>query len=133
GLLGTGASYDPRDVGAAPAEGTAPLIVDAVGSGVTRAAASQLAAPGGTIVHVGLQDGADGLDTRRLTLSEVTFVGAYCYTRADFAEALALLEQGVVDPAGWCESLPLAEGQAAFRAIDGGAAPAKLVLVPGET
>jgi threonine dehydrogenase-like Zn-dependent dehydrogenase len=111
-------------------ERSAELVIDAVGSGATRAAASALAAPGGTIVHVGLQDGAEGLDTRRLTLQEIAFLGAYCYTAADFAEALRLLAEGTVRGAGWAEVRPLEAGPVAFREIDAGDAPPKIILRP---
>ena len=68
---------------------------------MTRKAASQLINPGGTIVHIGLQDNELGLDTRRLTLQEIKFQGTYCYRNGDFAEALALLsEVRLVDGAG---------------------------------
>ena len=49
------------------------ILIDAVGSGLTRKAASALVRPGGVIVHIGFQDNLDGLDTRRFTLQEITF------------------------------------------------------------
>jgi len=118
--------YDPRTGG--PEDHSIDIVFDAVGSGATRAAASRLVRPGGTIVHVGLQDIAEGLDTRYLTLQEVTFVGTYCYTPADFAEALRLLHTGAVTGAGWTEFRPLEAGAESFRDIDAGAAPPKIVL-----
>ncbi|MEM6974555.1 MAG: alcohol dehydrogenase catalytic domain-containing protein [Pseudomonadota bacterium] len=126
-LLGAGTAYDPRE-GAPIADGRAEVVIDAVGSGQTRAAASAMVIPGGTIVHVGLQNGDAGLDTRRLTLQEITFVGAYCYTHADFDAALSLLASGAVSTSGWSETRPLADGARSFRDIDSGVAPAKVVL-----
>jgi threonine dehydrogenase-like Zn-dependent dehydrogenase len=122
-----GAAYDPTGPDA-PLPGETALVIDAVGSGRTRQAASALVAPGGVIVHVGLQDSAEGLDTRRLTLQEVTLLGSYCYTAADFAAALAFLRAGVIDPDGWSEIRGLATGAQSFRDIDEGRAPAKIIL-----
>ncbi|MEM9781881.1 MAG: alcohol dehydrogenase catalytic domain-containing protein [Pseudomonadota bacterium] len=126
-LLGAGTAYDP--LAETPiAEGRSDVVIDAVGSGPTRAAASALVAPGGTIVHLGLQDNAPGLDTRRLTLQEITLVGVYCYTRADFAAGLDLLASRAITTDGWAQTRPLADGARAFEDIDAGRAPAKLVL-----
>ena len=83
-------SYDP--LGESP-PGMAELVMDCVGSGITRKSASHLAKPGGTVVHVGLQNNQAGLDTRRLTLQEIAFIGTYCYTDADFAEAFRLAQR----------------------------------------
>jgi len=127
GLFAEGV-YDPA---ATPGpESSADLVIDAVGSGRTRAAASTLARPGGAIVHVGLQDNAEGLDTRRLTLWEIAFLGSYCYSHADFVEAVGMLADGRIDGAGWVEARPLDDGPRAFRDVDAGTAPPKIVLVP---
>ena len=64
-----------------PMETTGPvsdIVLDAVGMGPTRKAASEIVRPGGAIVHIGLQDNDPGLDTRRLTLQEIAFIGTYC-------------------------------------------------------
>lgn len=121
-------AYDPLAGG--PVESTVDMVCDAVGSGRTRAAASALVRPGGTIVHVGLQDTAEGLDTRKITLQEITFVGTYCYTPRDFSESLDLLANGVVSGEGWTEIRPLADGPQSFRDVDQGTAPPKIILAP---
>ena len=64
------------------------MIIDAVGSSQTRRYSSQIIRPGGVIVHIGLQDNDSGLDTRRITLQEVTFQGTYCYQTTDFKESI---------------------------------------------
>ena len=84
--------------------------------------------PGGTIVHIGLQEAGDGLDTRYLTLQEVTFAGTYCYSRYDFAAALNLLARGIVQNRDWIEVRPLAEGAQSFMDIHEGNAPPKIIL-----
>lgn len=109
-------------------EASSDLVIDAVGSGRTRAAASALAKPGGQIVHIGLQDREPGLDTRRLTLQEIGFVGTYCYDRRDFARALELLAGGLARDHQWLETRPLDAGAHSFADIhDGNAAP-KIIL-----
>lgn len=106
----------------------ADLVVDAVGSTATRRAASSLAAPGGTIVHVGLQESGDGLDTRSFTLQEITFSGTYCYSRYDFAAALQLLTRGIIGEGNWIELRPLSDGVQSFLDIHEGRAPPKIIL-----
>lgn len=122
----TAMPYDP--ITSPAPDASADLVFDAVGSGRTRAAASAMIRPGGTIIHIGLQDSAPGIDTRRITLQEVAFIGTYCYSDADFAEALDLLESGRITGAGWAEIRPLADGPRSFVDIDQGRAPPKIIL-----
>jgi len=119
-------SYNPLEN--APDSHSVPLVFDAVGTGRTRAASCELVAPGGMILHIGLQDNEAGLDTRYLTLQEVTFKGSYCYSVGDFAEALGLLEAGHITGDGWSQVRPLSEGQASFMDIHEGKAPPKIIL-----
>jgi L-iditol 2-dehydrogenase len=122
--------YAPGEAeGEAPA--SADLVIDAVGSDATRASASRLVRPGGVIVHTGLQGGEAGLNIRRLTLQEVTFIGTYTYTMADFHETVAALASGQLGPLDWFEERPLAAGAAAFADLDQGrCAMPKIVLRP---
>jgi threonine dehydrogenase-like Zn-dependent dehydrogenase len=112
--------------------GQVDIIIDAVGSGATRRAASGLVRPGGVIVHIGLQDNEPGLDTRRITLQEINFQGTYCYRKDDFAEALALLTSGKVSGKGWAEIRHLDEGAQSFLDIHQGKAPPKIILQTGK-
>ena len=113
------------------ANDTAPLVVDAVGFGATRATASALAEPGGVIAHVGLGDDGPGLDVRRLTLQEITFIGTYTYTAQDFRDTAQAIFDGRLGPLDWTEARGLSEGAAAFADLRAGrvAAP-KIVLNP---
>lgn len=111
-----------------PDDGSVDVVFDAVGSGRTRAASCALVRPGGTIVHVGLQDNGDGIDTRRITLQEITFLGTYCYKPDDFAHALHLLETGQVSGDGWTEFRPLDAGAQSFKDVDDGTAPPKIIF-----
>lgn len=117
--------YNPIDN--AP-ESPVELVIDCVGAAITRKSSCELVKPGGTIVHVGLQDNDPGLDTRYLTLQEVSFIGSYCYTNADFAEALDLLAKGHISREGWSEIRPLSEGGRGFEDIHNGKAVPKIIL-----
>jgi len=122
--------YDPIGK-STPAENSFELVIDAVGSGATRKAASAMARSGGVISHIGLQDNEAGLDTRRLTLQEITFIGNYTYNLSDLQAALDLLADGAIGDLSWVETRPLSEGARAFEDIHNArtAAP-KIVLLP---
>ena len=120
-------AYNPMTDGA-PEHKSADLVLDCVGSVATRKAASELIAPGGTIVHVGLQENGDALDTRYFTLQEVTFAGTYCYTPEDFATALELLTKGIVRNKEWIDVRPLEQGAQSFQDIHNGTPFAKIIL-----
>ena len=114
-----------------PGEACAELVMDAVGYAATRTAASRWVAPGGVILHIGLGDGEGGLDVRKATLQEITFIGTYTYTMTDFRSTLAALAAGRLGSLGWVERRPLSGGQAAFQALDRGeVAAAKIALEP---
>lgn len=122
--------YDP-DGKSDPAASSIDLVIDAVGAAQTRAAACRMVTPGGAIVHIGLLPGVEGLDVRKITLQEITFVGTYCYTPLDFRETVAAIADGRLGALSWLEERPLSEGPAAFHDIDAGkTAAAKIVLRP---
>ncbi len=107
------------------------LVIDAVGLAATRAVASVAVRPGGLIVHIGLGEARDGLDIRRMTLQEISFVGTYTYTAADFEQTAAAIFDGRMGALDWIDIRPLSEGARAFDDIrnDGVAAP-KIILRP---
>ncbi len=113
--------------------GSYPLVIDAVGYAVTRATASACAAPGGVIAHVGLGEDTGGLDVRRMTLQEITFIGTYTYTAEDFRQTAQAIFDGRLGSLDWIEQRTLSEGAQAFRDIRSGvvAAP-KIILTPWE-
>lgn len=115
----------------AAAKGAFPIVIDAVGFAATRATACELALPGGVIAHVGLGDDKPGLDVRRLTLQEISFIGTYTYTAQDFRDTAAAIFDGRLGALDWIEERPLSEGFAAFMDLRAGqvAAP-KIVLIP---
>lgn len=107
------------------------LVLDAVGSTATRAAAIAAVQPGGVIAHVGLQNDGGAFDARTLTLSEITFIGVYTYTDSDLRASLAALHDGRLGALDWIERRPLAEGSMAFEDLDAGRTPAaKIILTP---
>jgi alcohol dehydrogenase len=131
--LQCGSIYDPLTNDTTP-DDRFDLVVDAVGSGRTRAYASQKVRAGGVISHIGLQDNEAGLDTRKLTLQEITFIGHYTYNQTDLKAALNLLSSGALGSLDWVESRPLEEGAAAFKDIHTGATAApKIVLHPAHS
>ncbi|MBO28577.1 MAG: galactitol-1-phosphate 5-dehydrogenase [Rhodobacteraceae bacterium] len=113
------------------AEVMCPIVIDAVGYAATRATASALADPGGVIVHIGLGEDAGGLDIRRMTLQEITFIGTYTYTAQDFRDTAQALFDGRLGALDWTETRLLSEGARAFRDIRSGQAAApKIILQP---
>jgi len=122
--------HDPL-AGAGPTAGAIDLVIDGVGLPATRATASAAVRPGGVIVHIGLGSSDGGLDIRRLTLQEVTFIGTYTYTPEDFRQTAAAIFDGRLGPLDWVETRPLSEGARAFADLEAGAVAApKLVLIP---
>jgi L-iditol 2-dehydrogenase len=111
--------------------GFADVVIDAVGNKHTRAAAVRAARPGSVIVHIGLGDGVDGFDARRVTLQEITFVGAYTYTMNDFKETLAAMASGALGNLDWIEARALEDGIQAFDdLLEGRTGAAKIILHP---
>ena len=107
------------------------LVIDGVGFATTRANACAMARPGAVIVHIGLGEATDGLDVRRMTLQEITFIGTYTYTAQDFRDTAQAIFDGRFGPLDWTEQRALKDGQQAFQDIRSGqtAAP-KIILIP---
>ena len=133
-------AFDPRDTAAGkgpapskggPAANSTHFVIDAVGSVHTRKAALEAVRPGGTIMHIGLQDWASEIDMRKLTLAEITLLGTYTYSTADLRATVAALHGGTFGDLAWVEERPLSEGARAFDDLDKGrTAAAKIVLRP---
>ena len=111
-------------------DGEFDLIIDAVGAKATRELSFQLIKPGGVVVHIGLAESGGGVDSRRMTLQEITLIGSYTYTPTDFAAALDSLARGIFGELKWVESRPLEEGAKSFAALAAGKERAgKIVLM----
>ena len=114
-----------------PGDGTIDCVIDGVGYAATRATASALAGPGGVIAHIGLGEATGGLDVRRMTLNEITFIGTYTYTSQDFVDTAEAIFDGRLGSLDWMETRPLSQGQSAFTDIRAGKVPApKIILLP---
>ncbi len=130
-VVGRAGDFRVYDPAAEDGPGDADLVFDAVGSEATRELASATARPGGAILHTGLGSAAGGLDIRRMTLQEITFIGTYTYSAADFRETAAAIFEGCLGALDWAEIRPLSEGARAFADIRAGRAAApKIVLAP---
>ena len=97
--------YDPRQ-SERPWQGEIDLVVDAFGGEATRATASAAVRPGGVVMHIGLAQGTGGLDIRRMTLQEITFIGTYTYTAEDFRETARAIIDGRLGALDWMEIAP---------------------------
>ena len=121
--------FDPTNGGLA--ENSVDVVIDCVGAKPTRRAATAAIRPGGVIVHVGLSDGTDGMDIRKITLQEVTFIGTYTYTAQDFHATVAAMHSGALGHLDWFEERSLSDGAGAFAdLLEGRTASAKIVLRP---
>ncbi|MCP4757349.1 MAG: alcohol dehydrogenase catalytic domain-containing protein [Proteobacteria bacterium] len=106
------------------------LVVDAVGGTATRRLAMEVVKPGGIVVHIGLMDSKGEMDVRKLTLSEIAFLGIYTYTPTDIRAALEMLHRGSLGNLEWVEIRNLADGAKAFDELDKNAtAAAKIVMI----
>lgn len=109
----------------------ADLVIDGVGYTATRSEATRVTRPGGVIMHIGLGDAKGGLDIRRMTLQEITFIGTYTYTSQDFLDTAQAIFDGRMGALDWTEVRPLSEGQKAFNDIRAGrVASPKIILEP---
>ncbi|MBO6757362.1 MAG: alcohol dehydrogenase catalytic domain-containing protein [Roseibium sp.] len=107
------------------------LVIDGVGYAATRASASACVRPGGVIVHIGLGSAEGGLDIRRMTLQEITFIGTYTYTAEDFRATADAMFDGRLGALDWTEIRPLRDGAAAFGDLRAGSVEApKILLTP---
>ena len=131
GRTGACEVYDPPAAESRPENDAFDVVIDAVGGAATRTAAIAAVRPGGVVMHIGLMDSAGEMDVRKMTLSEITFIGTYTYTAVDLRAAVHALHDGALGALDWIEQRPMAEGAAAFRDLDQGrAAAAKIILRP---
>ena len=79
----------------------------------------------------GLGDSIEGLDVRRMTLQEITFIGTYAYTPQDFQETALAIFNSEMGSFNWVEERSLKEGHKAFTDIlSGRVAASKIILKP---
>ena len=133
-----GEALDPRTVNVVQVvrEATggigAAAAVDAVGRAITREQCISATRPGGTVVLSGLHEETSAIPAADVIRREITLHGSFCYTPADFTEAVNLLaaHQANLDP--WTVDAPLSDGGAWFERLStenpGGVA--KVLLKP---
>jgi (R,R)-butanediol dehydrogenase/meso-butanediol dehydrogenase/diacetyl reductase len=108
----------------------ADVVIDAAGYEATWAMGLRAVRTGGRIDEVGLGSPSGTVDFFAVLGKEATIVGSYAWGDADFDRAIALLDEGTLDPTGWTTTMPLADGQRAFQELVDGAGHFKVVLVP---
>jgi L-iditol 2-dehydrogenase len=106
------------------------VVIDAVGVEPTWTLALRAVRPGGRIEAVGLGAGAVAIDSFAVIGKEARITGSFAWTDEDFLRALALVEAGAIDTAGWFTDAPLAEGQRAFEELVDTTERLKVVLHP---
>jgi threonine dehydrogenase-like Zn-dependent dehydrogenase len=95
-------------------DGEFDVVIDAVGAASTHRASIEHLRPGGTTVWIGLLSRDADIDAQALVRDEKHVVGSYCYTTADFAEAVALASE--ID-LGWTTSFDLDDGVTIFNEL----------------
>ena len=109
-------------------------VFDAVGKSVTRTQAISAVKAGGVVIHLGLQEDTDGVNSRTITLGEILFAGAFTYTMQEIRDTVKLLqniEGNHWKINNWLEQMPLSSGQSGFEMIHSGStSAAKILLIP---
>lgn len=132
-----GTPLDPRaaDVAAAARAASGglgvPVSVDAVGAAATRASCVSATRSAGTLILSGLHEETSAMPAAEIIRREITVRGSFCYTRENFAAAIAALQSGSIRLDPWIVEAPLEDGGAWFdRLIDAPGAVAKVLLIP---
>jgi threonine dehydrogenase-like Zn-dependent dehydrogenase len=108
-----------------------PVSVDAVGTAQTRAQCVAATRAAGTVLLSGLHEETSAMPAADIIRKEIVVRGCFCYSPANFAEALDLLAHGAVRLDPWIVEAPLAEGGTWFdRLLDAPGAVAKVLLTP---
>jgi 2-desacetyl-2-hydroxyethyl bacteriochlorophyllide A dehydrogenase len=114
----------------APADASADVVIDAVGSSGSISAALAACRPGGSVVLVGMHEPQLTLPAYLISVDERSVIGSFCYAHADLVEAAASVE---ADPNRYARLIegrvPLDEAPAAFAALARGELAASKVLV----
>lgn len=105
-------------------------VIDAVGLSATRSGALKVLRRGGRVVFLGLHENDSVLPGNGIVRDEFEIVGSFCYSDAEFEEAVAWINAGALTPsASWLDVRPISEGAEAFKEQADGPAPfPKIVL-----
>jgi L-iditol 2-dehydrogenase len=109
----------------------ADVVVDAVGSGLSKQQSLRVTRPGGIAVWIGLHENTVAMDSFDVTLAERRIQGSYAASLEELKTAVDLLASGRVDGASWVKTFPLGEGVDAFgRMLAAKGDDIKAVLLP---
>ena len=106
----------------------ADVVIDAAGFESTWAMGLRAVRMGGRIEQVGLGAGSGTVDFFAVLGKEVTIAGSYGWADEDFARAVDMVGEGLLDTAGWFTRMPIEEGQRAFQELADASGPFKVVL-----
>jgi threonine dehydrogenase-like Zn-dependent dehydrogenase len=97
--------------------GGADLVIDAAGFTATRQQAIRMAAPGATIVLLGLGEPVSDLPILDVINGEISLRGSYSCTDPEFRRSIDLLADGVIDAGSWIATAKLEEGPDCFERL----------------
>jgi (R,R)-butanediol dehydrogenase / meso-butanediol dehydrogenase / diacetyl reductase len=118
GTLGAHSVHaDAEDARTAADELGFDLVLDAAGAQATRAIAVDLVRPGGRVVCIGLAADDTTLSFHTVVREQITIIGSYAYTMADFEQSLEWLAAGRASLGELTPILPLEEGPDAFARL----------------
>lgn len=133
-----GEILDPRQVdvvqwvrSATEGRGVA-AAVDAVGKAITREQCVKSVRSGGKVILSGLHEEISLLPVADIIRREITLHGCFCYSQADFQEAVGLLAQKSIRLGPWIIEAPLSQGGEWFEQLssENPGKAAKVLLTP---
>ena len=98
----------------------ADVLVDAVGSALSKQQSLLATRAGGTTVWIGTHENTITLDSQEITLAERRVQGSYAASLDELKVAVDLLASGKIDGASWIKKFSLAEGGGSVSTHDGG-------------
>ena len=108
------------------------VSVDAVGLAITRRQCVDATRATGIFILSGLHEEAGEMPAADIIRKEIVVRGSFAYAPANFAQAVDLLDQGVIRLDPWIVEAPLRDGGDWFdRLLDDPGDVSKVLLVPG--
>lgn len=95
-----------------------PLVVEAVGNAIARQQVVEVAAPGGTVMMMGMHEEESSIPWTTAIRKELRLQTSFCYNFTDFRRSLEWLARHREVPLErWVRALPLEEGHQAFQRL----------------
>jgi L-iditol 2-dehydrogenase len=111
----------------------ADVVIDAVGTDLSKRQAIAATRPGGITVWIGTHENTITMDSYDVTLAEKRVQGSYAASLDELKVAVDLLASGRVETASWIKTFPLGQGVEAFRRMMAAQGDdIKAVLLPSE-